>query len=258
VRRHVDASTAELAELATTGRTLADLGQADVDQWLAAGQVARRAELGAFLRWARRERLTTVALRAPQWAGPQHLVDHDQRWQHARRLLHDDTLPTEDRIAGLFVTLYAQAATRISTLRLDQVRATASGARITFGSTPLDRPAELAKLIAGLAMERAGTDRAGAPWLFPGRPWTHSINPTTLRKRLRAAGIPTRATRTAALLQLAVGPPAGLPARCLGIDISSAVDWQRAAAGDWHAYAARTATHTAYAASQSQRSRAIQ
>ncbi|MEV5210883.1 hypothetical protein AB0K35_25745 [Micromonospora sp. NPDC053740] len=41
--------------------------------------------------------------------------------------------------------------------------------------------------------------------------------------------------------KLAVDLPAGLLARCLGIDISSAVDWQRGAAGDWHAYAARTA-----------------
>ncbi|BCB88734.1 hypothetical protein Psuf_060470 [Phytohabitans suffuscus] len=40
--------------------------------------------------------------------------------------------------------------------------------------------------------------------------------------------------RTAALFQLAVELPAGILARCLGIDISSAVAWQRAAAGDWH------------------------
>jgi hypothetical protein len=62
-----------------------------------------------------------------------------------------------------------------------------------------------------------------------------------LRKRLTAMGMSTHAARTAALFQLAVDLPAGLLARCLGIDISSAVDWQRAAAGDWHAYAARTA-----------------
>ena len=38
-------------------------------------------------------------------------------------------------------------------------------------------------------------------------------------------------TRTAALFQLAVDLPAAVLARCLGIDISSAVAWQRAAAG---------------------------
>lgn len=53
----------------------------------------------------------------------------------------------------------------------------------------------------------------------------------------------TRTASTAALFQLAVDLPAVVLARCLGIDISSAVDWQRAAGGDWHQYAARAAAH---------------
>ncbi|MEW1590107.1 hypothetical protein AB0283_32195 [Micromonospora vinacea] len=57
--------------------------------------------------------------------------------------------------------------------------------------------------------------------------------------RRAALGMSTHAARTAVLFQLAIGLPAGLLARCLGIDINSAVDWQRAAAKDWHAYAAR-------------------
>lgn len=85
------------------------------------------------------------------------------------------------------------------------------------------------------------TCRAGAPWLFPGRPWSHPISAATLRKRLAAAGLTARAARIAALIQLAVELPAAVLARCLGIDISSAVAWQRAAAGDWHPYAARAA-----------------
>ncbi|GAA4580030.1 hypothetical protein GCM10023176_58930 [Micromonospora coerulea] len=79
--------------------------------------------------------------------------------------------------------------------------------------------------------------------VFPGRPWTQPISPEALRKRLSTIGVPARAARTAALFQLAVDLPAAVLARCLGIDISSAVAWQRAAAGDWHAYAARTADH---------------
>jgi hypothetical protein len=64
-----------------------------------------------------------------------------------------------------------------------------------------------------------------------------------LRKRLAAIGMSSRTARTAALFQLAVELPAAMLARCLGIDISNAVAWQRAAAGDWHPYAARTAAH---------------
>ena len=91
--------------------------------------------MGAFLRWACHERLTTVTIPVLQWAGPHDRVDHDQRWQQARRLLHDDTLPTEVRIAGLLVVLYAQTATSIRTLRFEQVHPTPDGARIAFGTT---------------------------------------------------------------------------------------------------------------------------
>jgi hypothetical protein len=56
-----------------------------------------------------------------------------------------------------------------------------------------------------------------------------------LRKRLLRAGLTARIARTAALIQLAVELPAAVIARCLGIDISSAVAWLRAAAGYWHA-----------------------
>jgi hypothetical protein len=44
-----------------------------------------------------------------------------------------------------------------------------------------------------------------------------------LRTRLATLGMSTHAARTAALFQLAVELPAAVLARCLGIDISSAV-----------------------------------
>jgi hypothetical protein len=79
----------------------------------------------------------------------------------------------------------------------------------------------------------------------PGPPWSRPISAEQLRKRHAAIGVPARASRTAALFQLAVELPAAVLARCLGIDISSAVDWQRAAAGNWHPYAARVAEPSA-------------
>ncbi|WP_412751340.1 hypothetical protein [Krasilnikovia sp. M28-CT-15] len=54
------------------------------------------------------------------------------------------------------------------------------------------------------------------------------------------------------MFQLAVDLPAAVLARCLGIDISSAVTWQRAAAGDWHQYAARIPASVATSASNDQ------
>ncbi|UKY48824.1 hypothetical protein [Streptomyces inhibens] len=57
-------------------------------------------------------------------------------------------------------------------------------------------------------------------------------------ERLRKLGIRLAATRSTALFQLAAELPAAVLARTLGIDITIAVKWQRAAARDWGAYAA--------------------
>jgi hypothetical protein len=55
---------------------------------------------------------------------------------------------------------------------------------------------------------------------------------------------PTETRSTAALFQLATELPAAVLARTLGIDITVAVTWQRAAAGDWGAYAADVANRS--------------
>ncbi|HEY8986065.1 MAG TPA: hypothetical protein VIU15_41630 [Streptomyces sp.] len=57
-------------------------------------------------------------------------------------------------------------------------------------------------------------------------------------ERLRKLGIRLAESRSTALFQLATELPAAVLARILGIDITVAVKWQRAAAGDWAAYAA--------------------
>ncbi|MEU1011282.1 hypothetical protein [Streptomyces sp. NPDC005890] len=57
-------------------------------------------------------------------------------------------------------------------------------------------------------------------------------------ERLRKLGIRLAEARSTALFQLATELPAAVLARTLGIDITVAVKWQRAAAGDWAAYAA--------------------
>lgn len=57
-------------------------------------------------------------------------------------------------------------------------------------------------------------------------------------ERLRKLGIRLAEARSTALFQLATELPAAVLARTLGIDITVAVKWQRAAAGDWATYAA--------------------
>jgi hypothetical protein len=75
-------------------------------------------------------------------------------------------------------------------------------------------------------------------WLFPGGQPGQPISAYQLRQRLAALGVTASDLRTAALFQLATELPAAILARTLGIHITVAVAWQRAASGDWTTYAA--------------------
>ena len=69
---------------------------------------------------------------------------------------------------------------------------------------------------------------------------TIDMRDKTMRRfqRLAVVGIDARAARRAALLQLAAELPAPVLAGSLGITTATAVDWVKAAGGDWANYAA--------------------
>lgn len=96
--------------------------------------------------------------------------------------------------------------------------------------------------LTGLMYEHLATRRGHAtigqpgdvPWLFPGGRPGHPLDAGRISDWLKTIGLHPRADRAAALFTLA----AALLARMLGISIRTAVSWQKAASGDWMAYAA--------------------
>ncbi|WP_207934712.1 hypothetical protein [Actinomadura sp. KC06] len=78
--------------------TLATCGQADLERWLSGDHTSCHRHAGHFVRWAARQRLTTLSFPATRWQGPTRALDDQARWDAAHRLLHDDTLPTRDRL----------------------------------------------------------------------------------------------------------------------------------------------------------------
>ncbi|CDR18188.1 hypothetical protein [Streptomyces iranensis] len=92
----------------------------------------------------------------------------------------------------------------------------------------------------------------GTPGHHPGRRHGRRAGPRlSQRQALRDVPplAPTRGAelteaRSTALLQLANELPAAALTRTLGIDITVAVQWQRAGAGDWAAYAAEVSGRT--------------
>lgn len=90
-----------------------------------------------------------------RWTGPAGPHDQDERWEVARRLLNDPSIPTEDRVAGLLVLLYAQTASSIHRLTTDRVTRDEDHVLIHLGDRPIRLPAPLDKLMLELVASRA-------------------------------------------------------------------------------------------------------
>jgi hypothetical protein len=245
-KRNIQAAVTLLDQLAEHGCTLANARQADLDRWLADDNTRR--EAGSFVRWARRTKLTTLELPATRWGGPAAPIDTEARWERARLLLHDHTIATELRVAGLLVLLYAQQPAAISRLTLDHLHITPDSIRLRLGPEPVVLPEPLAGFVRDLASTRRGHAVIGAPatspWLFPGGQPGRPISAFQLTKRLRDLGLNPAQSRSTALFDLATELPAAILARMLGIHISVAAAWQRASAGDWTNYAADISRRT--------------
>jgi len=242
VQQHVRAAITLLGWLLAHHLTLQGARQGDLDVWLTNDQATGRREVGHFVRWAKHHKLTELDLAAVRWDGPSGIIDTEARWEQARRLLHDDTLKPEDRVAGLLILLYAQRAATLSRLTLKHIQVSDQQVHIRLGREPILLPEPLAALVLILIASRSGHaalgDKGTSPWLFPGGQPGRPISAERLAERLRQLGLRPGQARSTALFQLATELPAALLARMLGIHISVAVAWQRASAGDWANYAA--------------------
>jgi hypothetical protein len=238
----IKAAVALLDWLTAHDLTLATARQGDLEAWLASAQASHRTDAGNFVRWARKQKLTSMDFAAVRWGGPTRVIDTETRWEQARWLLHDDTLKPEDRVAGLLILLYAQTAAAVSRLTTGHIQASGNNVSIRLGREPVALPEPINALALQLVAARHGHAAIGgqetSPWLFPGGQPGRPISAYQLAGRLRQLGVRSGQSRSAALFQLATDLPAALLARLLGIHISVAVAWQRASAGDWMAYAA--------------------
>ncbi len=236
--------------------SLATCQQRHIDRWFAdtpglTDALATRREARSFLAWAVKQRaLQGVRLPPRQQRGAAQATDPEQRWALARRLLHDDQLEVADRVAGLLVALYAQPASRIVRLTLADVTCQAEHTLLRLGHDQVLMPEPLGGLVrqlpahqpVGMAGRLQPPSRSA--WLFTGRQPDRPLHPHHLRSRLGDLGIPARATRNAALLQLAAEVPATVLADLLGLHPTTAIGWVKAASGDWSRYAAERSRAT--------------
>lgn len=222
---------------------ISDCSQAEIDHWLSDGKLTRRL-IREFSRWAaKRDYMAELSVPAlSRSSSATSVIDERSRWLTARRLLRDEQLDVADRVAGIFVLVYAQPVSRVARLTPKDVIHSEESLSITFGHDPVEIPEPLAELVRQLPQRRRRGSSAYLSdphqWLFPGGRAAYPISRGQLSRRLASIGVDARGARNGALLQLAGEVPPIVLSDLLGISINAAIRWVGVASGDWSNYAA--------------------
>ena len=176
------------------GRDLEDLDQAILDEWLVAGSTARY-HVRPFVVWCRVRGLTKRDLRVPhlETKRPMPPAPRDNRTALVRRLLVDEDLDLQVRVAGLLVLLYGQLVTRVALLTHDSIHQDTDGTSLRLGTTPVQLPEPVARLVVELRNRPphgAAGVRGDHAWLFTGKLPGRPMVAHALQQALTRNGIP--------------------------------------------------------------------
>lgn len=245
VKREARVAVRMLDWLHTRGQSLAGCGQSDIDQWLAEGASYHYSARNFVLWCVRRGHASDITI--PIYVKENlrsEFIEADERWTLARRLLHDHTLDTIDRVTGLLLLLYAQPLARIATLTVDQLtqRVTDRGVQLRLGSKALVLPPPLDALLLDVVDHRHGYAVVGRTteltWLLPGGAPGRPISARQLMRRLNRLGIQARLSRNTALIDLAAQLPATVLSDLLNLHAGTATAWNDIAGNTRPGYAA--------------------
>lgn len=248
-RSEITTITCFLAHLHRHELSLATCTQHDVDDWLVANPT--RPQIHQLLRWSTtRGHARGVAAPIPPDRRTRRTLEAGdaQRWKLIERLIADNELDLQDRVAGLLVLLYSQQTSRLVALRANAIREHENGlCTITLGDTPLQIPEPVASLFRQLAANRQGhaaVEIGINPWLFPGGHTGQHLSAERMGARLRRIGISPQLARNTALIALAGELPAVVMAKLLGFSIKRTVVWNAEAGHTYNGYAAAVARRT--------------
>jgi hypothetical protein len=222
VRRHADdqvkRATAFLRWLYDRGLTLRDCRQADIDAWYAENNQHARHTTRAFLQWCMTSSLTGRFRLPPSAAGHTAPLSDEERISQLGRVLTAHDLPLRTRAAAALVLLYAQPASRIVRLTVEDVIRDGSEVLLRLGEPPSPVPGPVAKLLHNWTSSRTNMRTAtnrDSPWLFPGRRAGQPMGPDYLAALIRGIGIPTAAGRASSIRQHVLEMPSPIVADAL-------------------------------------------
>jgi hypothetical protein len=222
--------------------SLARLGRSDIDEWLTGPST--RHGVREFLLWAICQHLldlpaSAIPLRMPQ--SPPDVADYQLRADMAHKLLHEEGIPADVRVAGLLVVLYGQHLSRIASIERENVDLESVPPLIKLGENWLELPDPMGRHIAGLLAQgprRKAQFVENARWLFPGAgagAGAH-LSSDRLRVRLAEYGFHARSMRNTVLFQLGASVQPRTLARLLDLHAGTAVDWVNKAGGIYSNY----------------------
>ncbi len=243
-RRALHSLTRLLDHLARDGRTLHTAQQADIDNWFAQPGTAHW-QARPFLAWARRRNHLDRRIQLPPASAPRdrpNIIDGHTRWAIAKRLVDDNTIPADDRVAAALIVLYGQPLIRVARLTTSDIHINPSGAvdlDLDGRHMPLHEP--FASLIQQLPRRRTNgiADQIETTWLFPGSNAGTHIGPNALGRRLAALGIQPRTMRNTARAELVNEIPPAVLGHLIAISPATASHWASLTNSNWNTYAGR-------------------
>lgn len=240
-RSHILAAGRLLAWTHQQQTTITALTQTQLENYLSHRQGAH-STLSRFLVWLGASRTnTTIKVTHRPTQLPEVTMTDEARWRRVELLLHDNTINSYSRVAGLFLLLFAQPLNKIMRMTRDQVAEHAGGrVFVTFDTVPIQLPPDVGELLLDhmRGYSPASYRAEGADWLFPGRLPGRSMHTEPVRRVLVSHGIHPRKSRSTATFALAGHIPTPVLADLLGISRNTATRWAALAARDWSAYIA--------------------
>ena len=225
--------------LTDRGVLLEGCRQIDLDAWHTEKYATRR-PTQAFLRWAMKAgRMPALTIPFRSTRNPAPMGQH-HRIAVLQRLMTDEALPLQSRVAGSLILLFAQPAARIVRLTIDDVLQDGDNTTLRLGDPPSPVPEPLASLLLAYLADRPHMGTAVNPasrWIFPGRRAGQPMDPVALRDLLRKLGVPAQRGRTAAIRQLVLQMPAPVVAQALGYHQASTTRIATEAGSPWSGYA---------------------
>lgn len=241
-RNHIRTAITLLEHLDANEWTIDDLTQSMLDAWTG-GQRQRTNNIAGFISWLTQRGLAhDLSITRYTYPPPSQTGDELDHHRAIAALLSGNTpadLPT--RVAGLLVLLYGTRLSELQNLTTSSLTRRKTRRYITLARHPVELPDHLADLIDTLAETVAANPNAytrdgRGHYLLPSSRAHHPLHPTTLSRKLTAAGIPSRVSRNHALLALSSDLPAAVLATQLGLSTTTTANWAKLAQRDYTAY----------------------